>query len=245
MEAIILRLIDLLKALLDFPNLWSDDEGDYRPLHDEALLLLNTNLANLLAWCKSDHKQGNKIPPELDDLRAVLGRVIDKGRYTVNAFADTLKEIEEDKQTRPFLWQIADESLSWQHWINRYYPIELQGENATAIQEPSPTADNVPIELTSNEARDYFIKAIRLGLMSEQYNWLASKTLLACFCREMSVKLDLGKGYNSEGQKRLSWKPFEQLFGLKNGSLRSFLNDIHKTGQNPIGIEKINAIFQE
>lgn len=47
------------------------------------------------------------------------------------------------------------------------------------------------------------------------------------------------------GQKRLVWKPFEQLFNAKKGSLRASLNDIQKTGQNPIGIEKINAIFQE
>ena len=80
--------------------------------------------------------------------------------------------------------------------------------------------------------------------MSEQYEWLASKSLLACFCREMSVNLDLGKGYNSEGQKRLCWKPFEQLFGIKKGALRASYNDIQKTGQDPIGIEKVNQIFE-
>lgn len=61
----------------------------------------------------------------------------------------------------------------------------------------------------------------------------------------MSVKLDLGKGYNSEGQKRLSWKPFEQLFGIKKGALRTSLNDIQKTGQDPIGIEKIDQIIED
>ena len=69
--------------------------------------------------------------------------------------------------------------------------------------------------------------------------------MLACFCREMSVKLDFGNAYNSGVQNRLVCKPFEKLFNTKKGSLMASLNDIQKTGQNPIGIEKINAIFQE
>lgn len=242
MENVVLRLIELLGALLDFPNMWFDDRKDIEPFHNEALQLLKTKLPIMLEYCKSDYQRGNKIPPELDDLRAILGRVIYKGRYTINAFIDTLRELEEDIQTRPYLWQIADEGKSWLYWLNRYYP---QEQPAPASQEPNPTAIELPSELDSDEARGYFEKAIRLGLMSEQFKWLASQSLLACFCREMSVNLDLGKGYSSEGQKRLSWKPFETLFNVKAKNLTTSLNDIKKTGQEPIGIEKVEAIFKD
>ena len=116
-------------------------------------------------------------------------------------------------------------------------------EQTTATKANSP--QTIPQELNTDRARAIFAKAVEAGLMSKDYEWLASKSLLACFCREMSVKLDLGKAYNGNRQKRLVWKPFEQLFNAKKGSLRASLNDIQKTGQNPIGIEKINAIFQE
>lgn len=119
-----------------------------------------------------------------------------------------------------------------------------QGNQPPASQEPA-TGRELPSELDTEQAREYFARAVAAGLMSEQYKWLASQSLLACFCREMSVNLDLGKGYSSEGQKRLSWKPFEALFGIKKGALRASLNDIQKTGQEPRNIEKVNAIFRD
>ena len=120
---------------------------------------------------------------------------------------------------------------------------QRQGNQPQASQEPDK-GQELPTELDTEQARKYFTRAVNAGLMSEQDKWLASQALLACFCREMSVKLDLGNGYNAEGQKRLSWKPFEQLFGIKKGALRASLNDIQKTGQDPTGIEKVNDIFE-
>lgn len=108
-----------------------------------------------------------------------------------------------------------------------------------------PMGHTLPAELDNERARRYFSRAVEAGLMSEQYKWTATKALLACFCREMNIKLNLGKGYNSEGQKRFSWKPFEQLFGIKAGALRASLNDIQRTGQNPTDIEKLNDIFKD
>lgn len=103
----------------------------------------------------------------------------------------------------------------------------------------------LPAELDNEMGRRYLSRAVEAGLMSEQHKWLASQSLLARFCQEMSLKLDLGKGYSSEGQKRLCWKPFEELFNVKAKNLITSLNDIKKTGQNPIGIEKVEAIFKD
>lgn len=121
---------------------------------------------------------------------------------------------------------------------------QQQGNQPPASQEPA-TGRELPSELDTEQARKYFARAVAAGLMSEQYEWRASQFLLACFCREMSVNLDLGKGYSSEGQKRLSWKPFEALFNVKAKNLTTSLNDIKKTGQDPIGIEKVEAIFKD
>jgi hypothetical protein len=100
----------------------------------------------------------------------------------------------------------------------------------------------LPPELDTDRARKYLNKAREIGLFADKYVWVKSKSLLACFAREMSLKLDLGKGESSDGVKRISWKPFEILFKVEN--LRSSYNDLQKIGQDPIGIELIDEIFK-
>ena len=100
------------------------------------------------------------------------------------------------------------------------------------------------MELDNDEAAKYFAKAIEIGLMDESYNWSKGKQLLSCFAREMSLRLGLNKAQNSDGTQRISWQPFEQLFKIDKGKLRSNYNDIQKTGQTPHGIELIDKIFE-
>jgi hypothetical protein len=98
--------------------------------------------------------------------------------------------------------------------------------------------------LANNDAKKYLAKAMQLGLIDANYKWLKGLQLLACFAMEMSLRLKLGKGVNSNGQPRISWKPFENLFGVPSGKLRLNLNDIQKTGQDPKEIELINKVFE-
>jgi len=96
----------------------------------------------------------------------------------------------------------------------------------------------IPKELATQEAKVYLDKAIRLGLMDCNYKWLKGKQMLACFAREMSLRLHLGKG------ERISWKPFETLFSIDAGKLRLNYNDIQKTGQDPTESNLIDKVFE-
>lgn len=101
----------------------------------------------------------------------------------------------------------------------------------------------LPPKLNTEQARVYFTKAVELGLMREDYKWLKTQSLLACFARDMSIKLDLGKGLNSDGTPRVNWRLFETLFGIKKSKLRRSFNDIQKTGQLPLDSDLLKQIF--
>lgn len=98
---------------------------------------------------------------------------------------------------------------------------------------------DLPHELDTPKARAYFDRAVEVGLMDDDYKWQKGLQLLACFAREMSLRLKLGKGDN-----RISWKPFEQLFSIPKGKLRSNYNDVLKVGQSPVGSELLDKVFQ-
>lgn len=124
---------------------------------------------------------------------------------------------------------------------------EAKGQADTAEQQTAtadkPEAVNLPSELDTEQARRYFAKALENGLIDEQYKWLKGLQLAACFAREMSQKLEIGKGINADGSKRVNWRVFEELWGYKKGKLRANYNDVQKTGQQPNGSNVIDAIF--
>lgn len=110
--------------------------------------------------------------------------------------------------------------------------------------EEAPEPQQIATKLTTPEAKAYFRKAIKLGLMDSNYNWRKGLQMLACFAREMSLRLNMGKGENSDGTKRISWQPFETLFSIDAGKLRSNYNDIQKTGQQPTDSYLIDKVFE-
>ena len=105
-------------------------------------------------------------------------------------------------------------------------------------ENPDATTNHLPSELDTEEAHNYLTKAKEIGLIDDNYKWLKGKQLLACFCHDMSKKLNLGKG------DRIAWKPFEVLFGIERGKLRRNYNDIQKTGINPSDISLVDGIFK-
>lgn len=96
----------------------------------------------------------------------------------------------------------------------------------------------LPVELQTDEAIRYIDKAKKLGLIDDNGHWLKGLQMLACFARDMSIKLHLGKG------ERIAWQPFEKYFGIEKGRLRLNYNDIQKTGQTPTDIYLIDKVFE-
>lgn len=109
-------------------------------------------------------------------------------------------------------------------------------------QNDAQRSNKLPPELSTSEAMEIWKKAQKAGLVDEQYKWLETKVLLACFAKEMSDRFNLGKGTNSDGSKRINWKIFENLFDILG--LRGALNDLKKTGEDPLNINLVNDIFK-
>lgn len=123
---------------------------------------------------------------------------------------------------------------------------ERDKSDTANLNEPTdrPEAVTLPDELATPEALKIFEQARELGLIDEDYKWLKGLQLLACFAWEMSLKLGLGKGNNSNGTPRISWQPFERLFNIPKGKLRLNCNDMQKTGQAPCDHALIDRIFK-
>lgn len=107
-----------------------------------------------------------------------------------------------------------------------------------------PEAVTLPDELATPEALKIFEQARELGLIDKDYKWLKGLQLAACFARDMSLKLGLGKGESSGRIPRISWQPFERLFNIPKGKLRANYNDVLKTGQDPSDHALIDRIFK-
>lgn len=115
-----------------------------------------------------------------------------------------------------------------------------QGLGFFTIAQPQ----QLPKELETKEAKRYFAKAIELGLMDNNYKWLKGLQMLSLFASKMSDKLNLNKATNTNGTKRIAWQPFELLFGIEKGKLRSNLNDIQRTGVEPKEAYLIDEVFK-
>lgn len=119
-----------------------------------------------------------------------------------------------------------------------------QNSQSLNPEKAAPEPQQMPPELDNKNAKRYFDKAIELGLMDRNYKWLKGLQMLACFANEMSKRLKLGKGANSDGRPRISWQPFEILFSVDRGKLRLNYNDIQKTGQQPKESCLIDKVFE-
>ena len=204
----------------------------------EIIDMLEKELPNMLAYCKN-----TSISPEVELLIILL-------EETINMFGLTKKisykpvYIAQLKETggganifvnTKATMQLAERCKPWLYWLYKYYP-KKEGDDAPMLKE-------MPRVLDTEQARKYFARAVEAGLMTDDYKWQKSKSLLAVFSSKMSDKLYLGRGIEANGVKRISWQPFEMLFEVTG--LRCTLNDIQKTGKQPKGIEIVDGIFKD
>lgn len=149
-----------------------------------------------------------------------------------------------DNKTKEFLLSIITmpqpEGTEAPQQANNGSIEEMAGHKKRTKPEPQ----QLPQELSTQEAKAYFKKAIELGLMDKTYKWLKGLQMMACFAVEMSNKLNLGKGTLADGRKRISWKPFEILFNIEHGKLRLNYNDVQKTGKTPNEMNLIYKVFE-
>lgn len=145
-----------------------------------------------------------------------------------------------------YLYCIMVKFEKWLKDILPFYKIDFNDIVVSKIddnrQNDAQRSNKLPPELSTSEAMEIWKKAQKAGLVDEQYKWLETKVLLACFAKEMSDRFNLGKGTNSDGSKRINWKIFENLFDILG--LRGALNDLKKTGENPLNINLVNDIFK-
>ena len=76
-------------------------------------------------------------------------------------------------------------------------------EQITATKANSP--QTIPQELNTDRAKEIFAKAVEAGLMSKDYEWLASKSLYGYFVDMVSKELDI-----TTGAGRIRWVLFKK-----------------------------------
>ena len=102
---------------------------------------------------------------------------------------------------------------------------------------------NLPPELDTPRAREYFKKAQEAGFIAKTstgYKWVTdNKSECSLFCDLCSDALKLSKSEN-----RTSWKPFAALFGYKAEALREAKNGRRNKCGPPARHREIEAIFK-
>lgn len=158
---------------------------------------------------------------------------------------EIFRDLYEDELEQPNLERWIENNFPVTNYILQHIETRIKGDTATASpqQADTPEAVTLPDKLATPEALKIFEQARELGLIDGDYKWLKGLQLLACFAREMSLKLSLGKGVNSDGAPRVSWQPFERFFNIPKGKLRANYNDVQKTGQQPTDHTLIDRIF--
>lgn len=109
------------------------------------------------------------------------------------------------------------ENVTIDDYVRKYFDFVKSKIKGQSKQEQN----QIPDKLNTPNIIGYFKQAIEIGLMSTDYVWLKSNRLLAYFAFEISRDEGLGKG-----AKMGCWKPFEELFGVKD--LRVIYAEIEK-----------------
>ena len=128
------------------------------------------------------------------------------------------------------------------HNILQYYPKDclLQQKPATKANSPQ----TIPQELNTDRAKEIFAKAVEAGLMSKDYEWLASKSLYGYFVDMVSKELDI-----TTGAGRIRWVLFKKTIVNHDtivSTAKQAISDYkNKNLLPPNGDDIVNKIIKE
>ena len=129
--------------------------------------------------------------------------------------------------------------------------IEKAPEASTNKQDTPQGNIELPDKLNTDKGKKLFQKLVDNGFCDEAYRWNKPKALLAYFADKASEYLGIGKGQMTNGTIKISWKPFESLFWVRDKSgkwakvkgLSGARNDYQKTGALPCNSKAIDNLF--
>ncbi|HAE24968.1 MAG: hypothetical protein II122_05370 [Bacteroidaceae bacterium] len=100
--------------------------------------------------------------------------------------------------------------------------------------------------LASAEAKVYYKKAIKAGLLDKDYNVTCTYRLFAYFASRLSEKLGITKRRLADGSLANKWKPYEVKFGIKKGTLREGRKSMikEKGTFTPKGYQIVDRMFK-
>lgn len=182
------------------PQEWHPD-SDTQIISDQTIIspislrLCCIKIVDFMSKSQTRRSRGEFICSQLDELLAKSVGVITPSVKTLfglenKAFKNTQNKLKLaviiadevrlhlDEKTAGEAKKIALTSV--EKWLNSITP-QPQGNQPPASQEPA-TGRELPSELDTEQARKYFARAVAAGLMSEQFEWLATKAQLGYFC---------------------------------------------------------------
>ena len=123
---------------------------------------------------------------------------------------------------------------------------KIEGNQSTKPQQE--LIDILPEQLKTDEAVKIFQQAIDAKLIektNEGLKWKETNQLLAYFATKLSDRFNLSTKLNKDGNKTTAWKPFEELFNLKEGTLKVAKQNWMRLNLDfePTGFEKVKVLF--
>ena len=219
--------------------------------------MLNNNFDEHKVYVTQGGIITNEFPLSIEEKRAkiidLIKNSIEKESKTIGT-AEFVDYVIENLKQKKYLniWGRGHSLMLWDCEHNNHYNIfrsleDLKREyvDCTSLSslQDKETQTQVPEVLDTPEIQEIFKKAISKGLMTERYEWLKEKQLLAYFAEKISLKFSLSKMLDKDGKSTISWKPFERLFnesdlkGAKQNWMR--LN----TKFEPNGFEEVDFIL--
>lgn len=125
---------------------------------------------------------------------------------------------------------------------------QQEQEETQSTKPQQELIDILPEQLKTDEAVKIFQQAIDAKLIektNEGLKWKERKQLLAYFATKLSDRFNLSTKLDKDGNKTTAWKPFEELFNEKEGTLKVAKQNWMRLNLDfePTGFEKVKALF--